>query len=216
MRDTPLDPDSFIANASKFVKMQNLIREGKHAEAMKIFDALPVKVRRIKSVLIVRLEAATELGDEAWLKAIDEYRAAFPDDAGSDLVAFDMHLLKKQDQLALACLDRIDVKVGGDPYLDVLRSALMVNAGDTPVSRAMADRAVKRNPDEVEAYWSRISLCLRGKRFPETLADLMRIERKFGIGDFTAMEDYAEFLKSPSYREWICMHPFARQKFEDD
>ena len=211
----PADPDSFLAHAGKLQRMKALSNLGKAAEVIQVFETLPPKVRTIKPILILRLAAAMELGDDVALKAIEEYRAAFPGDAASDLISIDMFVLKKNFDEALACLDRIDAKIGGDPYLDVLRAILKLEEGDTSSARAVADRAVARNPDEEDAHIARLSLSLKGKRHADTLEDLRQFERRFGIGNFAAVDEYAEFLKSPEYREWIMLHPFAKEKTAD-
>lgn len=206
------DPDGFLAHAGKLARMKALLDLGKAAEVIQVFETLPPKMRAIKSVHIHRLAAAMELGEDVALKAIEEYRAAFPGDAASDLISIDMFVLRKNFGEALACLDRIDAKVGGDPYLDVLRAIIMTEEGDTLAAREVADRAVAGNPDEEQAYAARLTLSLKGNRHSDTLADLRRYERRFGIGDFAASDDCAGFLKSPEYRDWIVLHPFAKEK----
>lgn len=209
------DPDGFLTHASQFKRMKALSDLGKSAEVIQVYETLPFKLRTIKPVQILRLSAAMELGDEMALKAIEEYRAAFPGDAASDLISIDMFVLKKNFVEALACLDRIDAKVGGDPYLDVYRAGIKLEEGDTPSARAMAEQAVARNPDEQDAHMARLALSLTGKRHADTLANLRQFERRFGIGDFAVVDNYAEFVKSPEYRDWIMLHPFPKEKTAD-
>ena len=59
-------------------------------------------------------------------------------------------------------------------------------------------------PDRLELYWSRLTVALRQRRHDETAAWLDTIAERFPIvfNDLDELPDYAEFVKSPEYREW--------------
>jgi hypothetical protein len=56
-----------------------------------------------------------------------------------------------------------------------------------------------------DAYWARITVALKEKDHADTLAWLKKIVEKCAMEfeDLMKLDDYAEFVKSPQYAEWL-------------
>jgi hypothetical protein len=194
----------FLEHVEDYKQMLQKVREGDGKGAEELYRRLPEETRKQKSVMLAHVFASSKLGDDAaYLKAMDEMRHLFPHDAGVDLMSIDAFILKEKWPEALAAIDRVDVAVGGDPYLDVFRSNVHLRAGDTKKAHDFSLRAGVREPTLPAAYWAQVNVSLVREDYAETarlltyLRDHLRVE----IADLTTLEDYRGFVASPEYRE---------------
>jgi tetratricopeptide (TPR) repeat protein len=198
--------NEFYKHMSDIQRMSKARKDGQPAQALAIYKQLPQSVREDKNVLLLRLQAAQESGDdEEYLRAMEDFRAGFPDDACLDLISIDYYLLKKQYADSLAGIDKVDKAVGGDPYLNVLRANLYLESGKFAAAREAASKAIQDEPTLLDGYWCLVTISLREKKFDDTLNLLRMIATKFHVEfqDLTKVPEYAEFVKSPQYKEWL-------------
>ena len=87
------------------------------AEAMTLFQELPDMFKRMKGVQLIRIQAASQLDDDTYLKTLTEYLKMNPGDASGDLLGIDYYILRKEYESAIACVERLEIEVGGDPML---------------------------------------------------------------------------------------------------
>lgn len=187
-------------------EMGEAARAGQYARMMEIYKASPAELKKEKNVLLLRLQAAQNLGDDAeYSKSIEDFRAEYPNDACIDILSIDYYVLKKQFDQSLACIDRLDKAIGGDPYLEVLRAGAHIEQGNFAAARADLKKAIDAEPGLVDAYWSLVNVSLQDKNFDETLKTLRTIREKFGIeiGDLTQVPLYKDFAASPQYQEFL-------------
>ncbi|HKO54279.1 MAG TPA: hypothetical protein VJ276_00295 [Thermoanaerobaculia bacterium] len=196
----------FLEHVEDYKQMLQKLREGDGKGAEEMYRRLPEETRRQKSVMLAHVFASSKLGnDEAYLKAMDEMRRAFPHDGGVDLMSIDAFILKQKWPEALAAIDRVDAAVGGDPYLDVFRSNVLLRSGDVKKAHDFSLRAGVREPTLPAAYWAQVHVSLARHDYAETarllswLRDHLRVE----IADLTTLPDYAGFVASPEYEEWM-------------
>ena len=151
---------------------------------------------------------------------LEEFRQAHPKDPCLDLLLVDYYVLKKDFVRARESTDRLDKALGGDPYLDVLRDNLNVAAGDPKAARDLANRAINEEPGLVPAYLSLLDVSVQEKNFAESLDLLKMLDHKHKIkfGDLTTVPEYAGFVKSPQYQDWLryLAQRAAKQKANPD
>jgi hypothetical protein len=195
----------FMKNFPKFQKMTTEVRSGRPAEALKVFQEFPPELKKDKNILMVRLQAAQAVNDAEYSKAIEDLRAAHPDDACIDMISIDYYLLRKDYPQALACIDRLDKAVGGDPYVNVMRSGIHTDEKRYDLARRDAQEAIAEEPTLQDAYWNLMTISLQEHNFADTVAQLNQLEERFHIpfGDMTQLPVFAEFVKSPEYRAWM-------------
>lgn len=179
-----------------------LVRKGESQEALEVFDALPEGVRKDRQAQAMRLIAATSIGGPVYLKAEEEFRRLFPDDLGLDLISIDGFVLRKEFDKALQALDRLD-RLVGDPLLDVLRGNMHVGIGDLVQAKKAGERAAKEVPYLVDPRQLLVTVSLRQKAHSETVRLLIEIEKEFKVVMDETSEEYAEFVKSQEYRDWL-------------
>jgi len=194
----------YLKNMDKMKAMKEHLDRGEFQEGLAVYAKLPKSLRSEKTYLIARLQLASGSGDnDAYVKAIEDFEKSHPGDPALDLLSIDGFLLKKDYARALASIDRLDERVGGDPYLDVIRANVHIEAGDPAKARECARRALKKDPRIDDALWSLVTLSLHEKDWKETVALLGRLEKEFGATiEVESVPLYEEFTKSPEYARW--------------
>ncbi len=198
--------NAFVEALPDYKLMMEKVRAGDGKAAVALYRRLPEQLRKQKSVLLAYVSASSKIGDDAaYASAMDEMRATFPNDPGLDLMSIDSYLLKQKYDDALSAIDRVDKAVGGDPYLDVLRSNINLQRGDLVKAQAHAVSACDREPLLLGGWWSRVSVALARKDFAETARLLKHIRNEMGVqlSDLTKIPEYAEFVRSDAYRGFV-------------
>ena len=186
-----------------FQRFNRLSRQGDHAAVVEAFTRLPASIRGSKAALMLRLRSAQQLDNDQHLAAIQDLVAAFPQNQAVDFLMIDGHLMRKEWDQGLACIDRLDRQVD-DPYLDSLRAALLLDAGRLPEARDQAEAAVRGAPDVAHAWWMLVTVTLRQKDHGATADVLTRLQKRFGlaIGDLGDADEYRDFVASQEYLAW--------------
>jgi len=200
------EDQKFAKFVGKLKEMGDALRTGRFAEVLDIDKSLAPELKKERSVLLIRRQAAQKLGDDAeYSRSIEDYRKEHPTDACIDIISIDYYIMKKQYSEALACVDRLDRAVLGDPYLQSIRAAIHIEENDLAAARSALRKAIDSEPDLAEAYWSVVTVSLKDKNYDETLQTLRIIRDKLGtkVADLTAVPLYKEFLGSPQYQEWL-------------
>ena len=120
------------------------LADGKAKEALTILRGLPDTVNKHPNIRRLQLLVTCDLEPECD-EAIKAYRAAFPDDIGINLALLQYCTRRNRVDDYIACVDRLDTSVGGDPYLGGNRSLAYVEKGDLPAARKSAEQPSRRN-----------------------------------------------------------------------
>lgn len=166
---------------------------------------LPPAMKVRKPVRLLEVMVAFD-DDEAYEKAIASYEAAYPGDPSLDLVSIDGHLLRKQYDEGIAALERLDQRIGGDPYLQVLGATFLSEKGDLDGAWTRVQDAIAREPELENAYWVAIMIALERESFDDAVAIMTTLRDRFEVQfdpDLMAGEAlYAGFLQSPQWTAW--------------
>lgn len=195
----------FARHVNDCQKMNEAVQAGRGSEALGIYRKLPASLKRDKNVLLVRLRAAQQSGDDEYASAIGAFRRCHPQDPCIDFLSIDGHILRKEYPQALEAVARAEKSVGHDAYFDVLRASIHLLAGEHDAARECAERAAAEEPTLIDARWMLVTVSLQEERFEETARLLDRIAWEFGVefSDLTTVPDYAGFVKSPEYAAWL-------------
>jgi predicted Zn-dependent protease len=166
---------------------------------------MPQSLKKMKLAFTMRLGSAQAIGVDERLRAADEYRQFYPNDASIDLIALDALLLRKSYNQALAGLDRIDTAVGGDPYLKVLRARILLKQDKPEAARKMAEAGIAEEPTLKAAYYFLVDQSLKQRNFAKSAELLSQLESRCNVKfmDLTTVPAYAEFVKSQEYKAWL-------------
>ncbi len=196
-----------VANLPTASEMVQAFGARRFRESVSKYEMLPQPLRDNKTFFLIYLSAIAELNDqnsEDWFKGVERFRELYPDDASLDLHSIDYYTSRKMFDQALKSVDCLEKSVGGDALLIAKRADILRKAGRYEESRKQVEAAMKSEPELVDAYWSAIELSLAEKKFAETLNWLKAVVTtcKVEIEDLEENEVYADFVKSPQYREW--------------
>jgi hypothetical protein len=196
---------TLVENSTRMQEMMAKVRDGDGKGAVAIYKSMPEEIRREKSIMLAYVMACSKIDDEAHGRALEELRAAFPNDGGMEMMFIDANIIRGRYDEALRIVDKVDGLVGGDPYLDVIRTNIHLKEGSLDKAEAAATRATEAAPDLETAWWARVNVNLAQKDHAETarLLTLIRDDLEIEIDDLTKYPDYAEFVKSREYREFM-------------
>lgn len=199
-------PDqTFAKDMEGVLAFVKLARSGQGKEALKAYDALSNTLKKDPAVMVLRIAAAANSGDDtAHLRAIDDFRATHPDSPAAPLLSIDAYIIREKWDEAMKAVDQLDKLIGGDPYLEVIRANITFAQEQIPNARAFLDRAIQREPTMADAYYTAIDLALLQKDFDEVARLLSAATRNAGITwpDLSKSEGFAEFVNSPAYKRW--------------
>lgn len=188
-----------------FARLHQLIEQGDHRGALAAYAALPKATRALKGILLQRLRAAQQVGDREYRLALKELAAAFPRDPATSFMLIDAHFMDKELEPGLACIDRLEQALGGDPYLDTQRAALLMETGHLPEARLKAEAAVRNEPVVKYSWWTLVTVTLRQRDHRRTAELLTAMKERFALtfGDLAEIPDYKQFVASPEYAAWL-------------
>ena len=181
-----------------------LLREEKYAELWAAYDGLPAILKKDKHVLYLRCLAGPQIGPAESLRAFEDYRAAFPDDPCLELICVDPLIAAMKYPEALEAVDRLERRLGGDPYLHVLRANIHTLREDPAQAVKHCRQAIAAEKTLAPAYEALLGLLLHAKEFKATAETLDAYERDAGVelNDLSTIEGYGDFLKSDAGRAW--------------
>ncbi len=200
-------PDQvLVAYETQVERFGQAARAGDPNEALEIFEQLPEELRKEKAFQIMRLMAAQRTGNEnTYLQALEGLRQGAKADGSVDLLSIDYYFLRKRFDRAREAIDRVEQAVGADAYLDVLRGNAFMEEGKLAEAQQRFDKALAAEPTLLEAHRGLVGVALKQKRFDDVLARLKAMHGQFTIAwaDFTQEPDYAEFVRTPQYQQWL-------------
>ena len=187
-------------------RMLKAMKAGDFKSVIAEYDNADPEMRKEKLIQLTRLKAVMQSGDMAlYQTAAADYAALFGDDAAGSLMSLDPLLNAKRYDDCLVAIDRIDKRVGGDPYLDFQRGRIVEQQGQAAKAALLYESALKRDPTLFEPADMLLTAALTAKDYPMAKKYLLHIERnrpEFRFGDLKNVELFAGFVASPQYAEW--------------
>jgi hypothetical protein len=200
----------YLDNSQKVKQIGELKRQGQFRECLNLIQSLPVEIEKEKAIQIIAINAAQQVSDDEFMKAMERFRELHPNDPVVDMLSMDYFGLRKQFDKAHASIDRLDKAVGGDPYLQYMHGGIDILAEKWPEARARFAKAKIADPTMTDAYIGDISVSLKMKDHKATLAGLKEVAEKRGVDinldNIRTDENYREFAQSPQFNElaaWI-------------
>lgn len=186
-------------------KCKDLIEAMQYKSAMVEYMKIPEKFRQERIYMIWKIKIAEHLDDEQYIEAINEFNKLFPNDPSFYLYAFDKALVKEQYDDALKYLNKLDISVGLDPFLDYHRGLIYFVKEDYKQAEEKLEHFLNK------FYWEdgtdlllKTYLLTDQKTKASTLLNSYINElgyTKEGVAKWTK-ETHPEFSKSPEFLHW--------------
>jgi hypothetical protein len=195
----------FVQHMGKIQRMAEQNRSRQFKEALATYRSLPPALRDQKFAQLMRLQAAQNVDDEEYASALEKIRRDFPNDACADFLSIDAHLIKQQFDQALTSVDRLDKALGGDPYLNVLRTNIYLAKHDVSNAKAVIEKAVAAPNAHRDTYVLLVRVALAENRHDKVRQGLETLLTRFNLdlGNLAENIEFAEFAKSPEHTKWL-------------
>jgi len=133
-------------NIEAIQKMSRLLKAKEYDRAMKVYATLPASIQKEKTVQLIYIRICEGISNDVYLKALNEYEAAFPNEPNIYLMMIDKYFLDKKYKETLEMVDKLDGLINKDPFLDFYRSNLSDAMGNTADAILYCERLVKNMP----------------------------------------------------------------------
>ena len=137
-------PNAGVELGTAWTDMQKQDKTGHYQAALDIYEKLSPDLQKEKLLLYARLNAAKHLKGKPYEAAVRAYRQHYPDDVSTSLILIDAYADHKLYDRELASIDAVDRAVGGDPYLDMLRSRAFRMKGDLAAAKGVREQGDRR------------------------------------------------------------------------
>lgn len=200
---------AYVRHLEDVKEMSQSFQRGEFAAAVAGFEALPPALQEQKLLNVTYLSALAELEErqEDYKAALRRFEKLFPGDPSLKLMLIDYHILNGDWSAMFDSLDWLEDKVGGDPYADVLRASGMIFKEDWEAAQRFALRAIEREPDLEDGYWTLVTGALNAADHAQVARGLTWLEERFGyVFEAQALGQeplYTDFLTSPQAREFF-------------
>ncbi len=202
---------ALVDNINALQTMTEDARAGKYQEAVDVYKTLPEPVQHDKTALYLRVTCLDQLGAAVaadYTAAIADCRKYFPNDPALDFLSLD-HLLQQKDwKAAHAAIGRLMAYTGEDAnwhFMDGNIYTMTQQKADEPAAIAAYNKAMEVEPAFDKPYWSVMAIYLKNKDNARIEANLRAIVKNTGeaIAYLSTLPDYADFVKSPEYQDWL-------------
>lgn len=206
----------FVKNISTVKELTTAVSSNKSTEARELLLKLPATMRKDKAVQSLML--TTYRNASSFNTVLDQVRKANPDDVFMEMLAIDAYAGQKKYEKAIESIDKISARVGGDPYLAILKGRMHLNLGQREEGEALIREAVELDDQLLSGYWNLISFALQDQDHGETLKLLKIIDERFKIKfrDLKEIPSYKNFIASSEYKEWIAYRQETAAPVTDD
>jgi len=188
-----------------FERMMGGMRSGDHEGILRAYNGMKGPLKQEKPSRMLAMTAAMGKGDDnLYEQLLEDYIKAFPKDPSIALVSMDYYILQGKYDTALGMIDKLDKRVDGDPYLDILRVNVHLMDDDVEKAEAAVKRAVKGMPNSSEALIGLFDVYNAKKKYPSAIKVLDHLAEKHEIimphGLLSADPSYAELVKTDEYK----------------
>ena len=213
--ETRPEVDREMQSMKKLAEMVNLMRSGQHAKFLDEYDRLGADLKQQRTIMYLRIGAANQIvaaelqqgkaGFEVYTKAVDEYRVVHATAANIELLSLDYYFFKKEYKKAIEIIDQLERRVGGDPYLNLLRANIYIVSKEAGLAKKHLRSAVKSCPWEAKAYLALMGIGLNEKNYPEVTRLMIALEKNTEVKmdiNFNGAKEFEPYRSSPEMTKW--------------
>jgi len=210
------EEDPVVKHVDQFISISRATQQGDFEGVIAQYAALPPELQDNKTILLMYLGAASKLMSAAESEAaiaayqngVERFERKHGDDPAFLLVGIDYHFLREDFESAAELVEKLDVAVGGDPYLDFFRASILLNQEKFTEALPFVEKARDNNPELEDPYWGIVNVHLSLENYAEVAKGLDQLAEKFGYEfDLAADPLYADFLASPEGEAWLAKQP---------
>ena len=197
-------PNKAVLN--NFSKVSAAAQKGDFVGAYNALLALPPELQKSRVVSVLRLTYASQIGGETHDKELDKVARDFGHEPELGLMLFDYYFDKRQFDLALDAIARLEKRIGKDSVMAVLKSVVYREHGKPEQALAAAREAISLEPEREANHWALVTCLLQQRSFDEVAITLNDIATRFSLSfnptELAEHDVYAEFAGSTAFERW--------------
>ncbi len=199
---------TWVSHIDEVSALMRFVQTGRHAQALRQYEALPEAVRDMKLVMLSGLMAAGEVDEAKYMVIMNRYERLYAGDPSVVLISLDLYLMRKQFDRYFELVDQLDKMVGGDGFLHLYRGSGYLERGDLVKAEAAFAKTIAACPTLEDGYWAMIDLALRTQNHALTAKTLTGMQKHAGVEllDLRTVPEYAGFVASEEGKKWIAEH----------
>jgi hypothetical protein len=190
---------------NKFVEIKRLLADQKYEEAKELYYTFPEKLREQRIYKYWKIKILADLTNQEYIEAIDDYNNSYPDDPSFFFLAYNKAFLEEDWDGAMKYLNKIDISVGLDPFLDYNRGLIFYSKKDYKNAQEKFEKAKSKYDFEL-LYDYLLDLYISTNQNMEAI----KILNDYLIDFFYAKtdlikwvkENYANFSKTAEFLVW--------------
>ncbi len=196
---------TFVASLPTIDAINGLIADHEYEEALKTLNILPKSLENDKMLLMMRLDIAFNISNKSYKRALKTFKKHYPKDPVVEFIQVNFALLNKDYQGLLQIIDDLDHKIGGDPYLKVLKGNVHQSLKRPRYAEDLIEAALKEEPDNEQSYWHLLRFYLDEKQYEKATSVLTTMNDKFDIDAVADLigQGYQHFFDSNAYQTWM-------------
>ncbi len=205
----PPDERAYINHTQEIDEIAELVTKSRHKDALKKIDELPQKMLEDKMIQIMRINVAHNIDEKTYKAAVTHFKTLFPEDAVVELMQLDFALLDKKYPVILRHIDSLELKIGGDPYLYVMRADIYRTLNKLDTTELYLRKCLDKEPELEPALWSLVDVLLSQERYQEAVDLFEEIKDLFNVNpaEFVVEDGYKGFWDSEPYKKWEITNP---------
>lgn len=198
-----------MTNAKSQQAMVAAARNGQFDQALEHYDAMSEEARNTKPIQLQRLNILMNQGsDDEYLKAIEDYTKRFPNDPSLAMVSLDAAVLKEDPALLTKAYNDLKNWTGGDPFLGMMTSSLLIQLGDKKSAKTVYDECIVQELPNAATVDFALSAAMSLEDFTSTLQHLRVLRDQYGYEfmDLRNAGGFEGFVTSPQFNTWQAEH----------
>lgn len=128
-------------------ELKQLVSNQQFAAAHEKFKHLPANVQHMKAVQLINIQACSQLSEDEYLAALNDYEKLYANEPYMFLVLIDSYFLQKKYDKAVEVLEKVNGLVGGDPVIDYYKALLYKEKGDKGISLHLLEDVYSKKPE---------------------------------------------------------------------
>lgn len=198
----------FLTHRATFERMLQAVRSQELlAEALLEFRKLPPELQAEKRYLIMATNIAGNISEEELEIEAARFKKYIPDEAMLDHIIVGLMIKRGKLAEALEIIQRIDERVGGDKFLDILRANAYLASNRIEDSRKAIERCRFALPDIYVVYRTRAVIACRNHDFAQVTEILREIETQFdnsiSLDSVIDDQEFSDYVHSAEYAELL-------------
>ena len=135
---------------------------------------------------------------------IDDFIAAFPDDAAVGLITIDAAVFREDHELLMKSYDQLQRFTGGDPLLSLMIGGVLANQGNADQAKKLTESIDPSTIGLASAHDYKLSVAMAVDDHAGTLKELITLRDEYGyeLSDLTNIEGFEKFIASPQHEQW--------------